>query len=515
MSTWPKNSFSEFIGNLSVYSDTDKEYYYEKLNNQVKNFRNEYEEKNKNLTDEEREKKERYDRELDYLVQEYLPNVYIQGTDLIYEKRVSIWEKILHKLGRKKQDVWGGVVYRALEDKDNSDEKVFQFIYTWTKQNLAFTFWNLVAPIWILIIISLFVNSDLLFFQNQITGENNRYLTRINEVIDIQNKLNLIIILCLVYILIGVIFGLKYLWKGYPSTNILLMGEGVIYILCTAIDNVFSLEFTKWKINYFSIIDLTINIYWMAHVLVFFGSIVLYVFIVSQKVMTHSMDYAPIFVYLKGGKIFYLIDKIHYCLDVKECAPSKKPNFIINNRWHSFEFRSNWRLKFSKYFYYFSAFIFGACVSIILLGILSQSDLWIYLVKLIPEEYSSLRIVIHRLGFPFLLFGSLYYLVSGRTEPLIDRNKENIFRTANYLDDEKLKQIWNFKEKEPKFLIKNKLQDPLSYFNREKWDSFYDKEDEGDKDVDTICHAKVFIYIWHKARKWIKSIKTNKKEFLN
>ena len=83
------------------------------------------------------------------------------------------------------------------------------------------------------------------------------------------------------------------------------------------------------------------------------------------------------------------------------------------------------------------------------------------------------------------------------------------------MDDEKLKQIWNFKEKEPKFLIKNKLQDPLSYFNREKWDSFYDKEDEGDKDVDTICHAKVFIYIWHKARKWIKSIKTNKKEFLN
>jgi hypothetical protein len=91
------------------------------------------------------------------LAEKYRPEIILQGINLKRERNSLSW---------------GGMLYRVLKQKETekSDQKaVIQYLYVWTRQKSFFSFWLDVVPLWVLIFLSLYINTDIVFY-NPIYG---------------------------------------------------------------------------------------------------------------------------------------------------------------------------------------------------------------------------------------------------------------------------------------------------------------------------------------------------------
>jgi tetratricopeptide (TPR) repeat protein len=75
-------------------------------------------------------------------------------------------------------------------------------------------------------------------------------------------------------------------------------------------------------------------------------------------------------------------------------------------------------------------------------------------------------------------------------------------------------KLWNFENEEARFTIKNKMQNPKEYLDIEGevwWDSFYNEEDEKEKNVGLICKIGFLNTLWKYIRPSRVAVSLNKK----
>lgn len=436
-----------------------------------------------------------HDQDAVTLAREYLPTVNVSGQDLKEEK---------------KSKTWGGMMYRVLVNKEkveDSDRAVIQYIFAWSKQRLPFTLWNCVFPLGILLLLSLYINIDLIYLET-IFPE----LIPRESIVDPNTRTWLIIILCCLYIIIGgYYFFYKLLWQGIPSVRLLFLGYGLgflglqYYYNFTPFDTystpfpILSLSEIKIHLDYPTLISLSFFVVLFIIILLFRFfelKIILTSGFMKRIAGTHKMDYAPIFVYLysrsnessllENPRVEFLFDKTHYCIH-REYESETHGTFVIKGRWHSFEYYKHEDWEKSVNLWKFFGIVFGISICGLLVALLLTLDLmWVILSSFSVSP--GFDVLLHRLGYPALLFLSGYFITTQHSTPLLSETiKEDLGRKRYHLSPIKLLKMWNFAETKAQFTIKHKLQNPHEYISS-KWLSFYNDEIEEEKGVHFLCN---------------------------
>ncbi|PWI46444.1 hypothetical protein CEE45_16830 [Candidatus Heimdallarchaeota archaeon B3_Heim] len=428
------------------------------------------------------------------LASDNLPGIYALGQDLRREKRSK---------------AKGGLVYRVLTNDrtlENSNKAVIQYLMIWSRQRIALTFANYFLPILILVGLTFYINTDILFYKDPFSLLEPIDSTRILGIIyGTFTEMWLIFLSCLWFILVGVWNVVKWIRNGAASMRVLFGVYGSLYLISAFIEYRLHLS-PLFSFNLGEILNnpnytvLVIKITWTPILAIAF-SIGFYMLVrklpsLKKIIGGHKMDYAPIFIYLKRStpsekwQKEVLFDKFHYC--VKELiVPEDDYKLVMEGRWHSFELyrRKKWIINRILWLGSLCGFIILLLVSIY--GILNGIDILEILEPL--QLTNQLELFIQRLIYPLLLIGTGYWSSTRYSTNLIGkktRTKKQLKKEKYYLSSEKLKQLWNLKSKEAHFTIKDKLQYPETYRNEKNgltWLSFYDDEVEKEKGANIIC----------------------------
>ncbi|MFX0171836.1 MAG: hypothetical protein ACFE9L_07950 [Candidatus Hodarchaeota archaeon] len=424
--------------------------------------------------------------------EKYEPRILLQGQGLI---------------SRKCKGTWGGMFYRVLEDEKGS-QRVIQYIYVWVRQQLPFTFWNWVLPLFALLLISIYTSIDTEIYSSDLESVEGIPVP-VARILTSQFHPWFSIILSLIIIFV---FGGFELWKTWRRGDfsirvIIFPFLGVLYFGCIVLelllDPIMASPFLVIDLNYvFHLFDVTTD---MADLVINIGVFPLSLFLISigsifilyyqSKILefrlvnwiinilhahfSHDMDYAPIYVYLIQSKKTWIVDtiswdRLHYVAGVANrqegeldfLEDAQHPIMILKGNWHSFQPFSSFRRKISSILWYFHA---------VFLILLAGIGLWLtvtnlnvfgsiesYLEPVTGLSFANLiATVLYRLFYPTVLFWCVYYLVTRRKRLFLSPIEQDLCQMNYYhLSQEKCQLLWSLPP-EPQFQIQIKLQNPL------------------------------------------------------
>ncbi|MHA2247152.1 MAG: hypothetical protein ACXADY_19560 [Candidatus Hodarchaeales archaeon] len=447
-----------------------------------------------------------------------------------HEPKIKLLGQSLHS--EKESNSWGGMLYRVLGDEstvEDSSKLCIQYIYTYVRQKLPITFYNLVLPLIFLFFISVYFKFDTISYVETESG-----VTPVTFRIVSQYYYLFALILGLLIFIVGVVdLGYTYIIQKVVSVRSLLLTILiVIFGALLLIEYLFFFDpfwtiILAYGINISSSdIDQWAILIGLVPVVMFFliiGSIILIFYqdallknrftsiwnFISK--LSHDMDYAPVYVYLeKDTKNKWKLsmirsDRLHYCITEKKGKATRKyqrrgrPTFIMRGLHHSVELSRSYQIRF---YYLKMIFAFVALLSLIsMFAFLTILDIDIFtqlqaaIKPVIPDEELSYVVAMffYRLVYSVAVFGCLYYFITRRPFELeIDQDQKLSELRYYHLNCTKLQILWNLK-KESQFLIQEKLQNPFSddlveeverkgeVKQKKFWDSFYDsKLEKGD-----------------------------------
>ncbi|MHA2223990.1 MAG: hypothetical protein ACXAC8_02225 [Candidatus Hodarchaeales archaeon] len=441
-----------------------------------------------------------------------------------HEPKIKMLGQGLHS--EKKSNSWGGMMYRVLGDDptiEGSSNLCIQYIYTYVRQKLPFTLYNLVIPLIFLLFISVYFKFDTISYVETSTGE----VAPVSFRIISQYYYIFALILGALIFITGMI-DLNYTYKTRNVVSVrslILVILSVIFAFLLLIEYVFFFEpfwtlIVSYAINEQSTdIDLwAIQIGLVPIVLLFLtlGSIILIIYqdaLLKNRLtgiwnflirkLSHDMDYAPVFVNLEKDKknrwkvSTIRSDRLHYCITEKGGKAARKymrkgrPSFIMRGLHHSVELARPYQIRFYYLKVIFSFILFLVLISMFAVLTFLDIDIFAQLQSLIhpiiPIETLSYAIAmfLYRLVYSVAVFGCIYYVITRRPfEVEIDKDQKLSEVRYYHLNCTKLQILWNLK-KEAQFLIQEKLQNPfsenvteVSSSGKQKkfWDSFYDSE---------------------------------------
>ena len=218
---------------------------------------------------------------------------------------------------------------------------------------------------------------------------------------------------------------------------------------------------------------------------------------IQSKIGVHSMDYAPIFVYLEKKSpqdewkfVNSRWDHVHYCCKhhtdqskIQEFDTSRQ-HFLVKNAWHSFQPKTPiWRYYkwgWSLCFFLAIAVSCGIVLWWVLLLFFQVDFLFGLEAALLIQIVSSLIMI------------GLWILVINLKHTELDLELQNLELTSpevqyNHLTPKKLQVLWNLPG-EAVFLIQTRLQNPFPFPSgktsstaMKEFRSFYDKDHEKEK----------------------------------
>ena len=394
-----------------------------------------------------------------HLAKEFLPHVDLVGLELHSERRSR---------------AWGGFYFRVLADA-NDQKRCIQYMYIWTLQKWFVSFWYSVLPPFILGILATFIFSFLAFRQALVS-----------------------------ITIIGAIFFLTGIWnsastlfrqkKFYYTNAMLFILYGVIFWFLAAEMYIF-----KPKVEFepippedlvpgdipidphevrFSVQrrELRFSIIGVLFILIAVISLLILLFQPKGTAASHTMDYAPLYVYLRKSDNGWTLDGIrydafHYFCDTAGSEFLEKnhyvtkdgrPRLAIDNNWHSF------KLDNGKNIYW---------ASIGLLGFIFSLVLWFYSLFIAPDGTFFGQRVVRFVYFPLIAFAFAYAFFSKAPYPIINRNKITFNDPIYHLTYDKILIFWNLASEEPALKIRQKLQNPFM-LDPDYWTTFRDDLEE-------------------------------------
>ncbi|MFW9778197.1 MAG: hypothetical protein ACFFE8_05020 [Candidatus Heimdallarchaeota archaeon] len=458
-----------------------------------------------------------------------------------HEPKIKLLGQSLHS--EKESNSWGGMLYRVLGDEstvEDSSKLCIQYIYTYVRQKLPITMYNLVLPLLFLFFISIYFKFDTITYVETSTGgvDPDQFLivsqyyygfaVILGSLIFIAGMADLsytyyrkkvVSVRSLLLVILMVIFGILLIIEFFFFFN-----PFWTIILAYAI-NLESTEIDQWIIQ-IGLVPIILLILIIASViLILYQDTILknkltgiWNFIIRK--LSHDMDYAPIFVYLeKTTKNKWQVsmirsDNLHYCITEKKGKSARKyerkgrPTFIMRGLHHSVEPIRGYQIRL-----YYLKMIFSFVLLLILVFMfvfLTVLDIDIFSLiqsrirPLIPNFFGldpvgldrfsyAIAMLVYRLVYSVAVFGCLYYFITRRPFELRLDEDQNLSEIRYYhLNSVKLQTLWNLKT-EAQFLIQEKLQNPFSENMTEEvlrkgkikqkryWDSFYDSElEKGD-----------------------------------
>ncbi len=393
---------------------------------------------------------------------------------------------------------WGGVLFRVLsdaQDLQDSSRAVIQFVHVWTKQSWFISLWSTIVPLLLLVFLSGWLNTDLLFYRSIDTPtEDITAQLEVPQFLRLSDKILMVLIISILFILIGIRFSYsKGKWRYHNFTLFILYGLLFAFQIVefffeisppVVIDLFYDViyDFTYINRQVMSTANIRLNIPLTAIILSFLAIFFLVIFIWQPKIpfveSQHEMDYAPVFVYLKKDATgqwdidYILYDMFHYFCGkaLKDELESRgllerrrKPVLLIDNSWHSFDLERP-----PRYRWIFAIIIFVLSMIVFILQFTAPLSFYVFL----RQFTGTLAIdIIRRVIVPLVVFGSLIYVnIYWPTE--LNEN-ENLFEHRYHLTPTKLKILWNLDTQEAQFKIRTKLQDP---FNPDPkfWETFRD-----------------------------------------
>ncbi len=430
-----------------------------------------------------------------------------KGIELATKYRPDIDLRGLELRSEKNSRRWGGLLYRVVADNpdiEQSKNVCIQYIHTWTEQGIFLSRWyHVFAPL-MLAILAIWIYSQSFLppdvFDIPELKDPDRWIPIMEDAQDffLERPLEpgpLILIIAAILFFVGI-------WGTFikpriekagrfsfaNSTAFILYAPIFAWTVVLAENERWLIDFAwRWshiKIRIFDEIyhispEEQISFVYMSSV-IFIGIAILAELLIRWQPgvahLSHEMDYAPVFVYLeldnkgrwKFDKMRY--DRLHYLIGEKtskEISIKKKwipirPYLVIDNNWHSFDTGRPGRII--------------QILEVIVLIVLAFVGVWQFL---LPVEYTRtaffvitprwIQILVKII--PFICFLLALRIVAAWSTEIFD--DETLVEHRYHLDDHKLRILWNFKPKEPRFVIRKKLQDP---FNPDEgfWKDFRD-----------------------------------------
>ncbi|MFX0086749.1 MAG: hypothetical protein ACFFAU_13845 [Candidatus Hodarchaeota archaeon] len=432
----------------------------------------------------------------------YEPQVVLQGQGLRAERYGN---------------TWGGMYYRVLTDRkfdENPTKICIQYLYTWVLQNMPFTFWNWIFPLFVLMILGIFANwmpyqiitgvgdPDLAAYHERFTTYWYPFapLVASGGMVFLQG----------VYILLS-LRNERYI----PQNSIIYFIMGLLFIpplllelINSSCRRIFTFKFSLSSMGFvigFGAVSIGIVVLILiSAILIKYQHADRMVKIRKSKLFSwlptgiHTMDYAPVFVYLKhksgSNKLDEAswefdrceFDQVHYCRGLTRI---NKQKFFIDNNWHSFNPKPNPLFEFLSH--HWNGFI----KFLIILGVPIVAW-WVVMIQF-ETDYFYLFFgnydIIDLLG-PIASIAwtaSLIFIILVRPTNLgsVFRDDDNVSldfkKRMFHLTPNILLVLWNLPG-DAELLIRERLQDPWIIQPDNK--TFYDKTH--DKAESIICEPK-------------------------
>ncbi len=409
------------------------------------------------------------------LAMQFRPKVILLGRELRSEKNSRNW---------------GGVLFRVLSDAQDlqySSRAVIQFIHVWTKQSWFVSLWSTIVPILLLVFLSGWINTDLLFHRSiDNVGGTSEDITQqldIPQFLRLPDKILMIVIISTLFILIGIRFSYsKGKIRYHNFTLFILYGllfalQILEFLLVLAPPIVVSFSyFIEYDFTYLDLLirsnaSLFLDIPFTAIILFLLSIFFLVIFIWQPKIpfieSQHEMDYAPVYVYLKKTSTgewdldYIIFDEFHYfCGKAKKqdlltsglLENHRQPILVIDNSWHSFSIEKPPRLR-----WILAIIIFTVSLIVFFLQLAAPLSFYIFLRQFVGNLAVD---IIRRVIVPLVVFGSLIYVNIYWPTELNER--ENLFENRYHLTPTKLRILWNLQPQEAQLKIKKKMQDPFN-----------------------------------------------------
>lgn len=391
------------------------------------------------------------------LAKQFMPEIQLSGIELRSERNSK---------------VWGGAYFRVLENPENVNSRVIQWIYVWTKQRFFVSLWLTVVPLFFLGLIGTLIYSYLSFGTAAVSIifiGGIFFLLGVRELFTVIRGLTkgkyhysngqlFVVFGAMFWTLLAEIYFSKGsqeedLIQGAESWHPSLIGQEVLHLEKTLR--------LSWVCALFFIIGIIALIFWKWEPPSFTHA-------------THAMDWAPFFIYItKDSANKWQLDKVryddfHYYTGTlthaqlkkrKALTKNQRPRFEIPNFWHSFRQNGGWNDKFSVLFG-FIILIIAALVGVISFFVPSERlmDNMGMLASLISPE--TLIDVIRFVVFPLLIFIGSYLVFACWPKDIVDKDID-LADPIYHMTDNRLRIFWNLRGEEPALKVRSKLQDPF------------------------------------------------------
>lgn len=392
------------------------------------------------------------------LVVQFQPKVRLLGPDLHTERR---------------GEGWGGYYFRNLEHT-SGDRRVLQYLYVWTAQKWFVSPWYAILPAFFLAILSTLVFTSLDFRSALIS------------VLAVSGMF----ILTALWSLWGSGIGTEFVQsrKLYFQNSMLLVGYAVAYLALLL--EIFYVGENPDELFHptLGLLGKDITFSFMTYIFVVVGIVALFIWLFQPAgtEASHVMDYAPVYVYLKKNGDDWELDKVrfdrfhYFCathnadeLRKKKALDGDRVRLAIDNNWHSFAL-SNGRERF----YHLLGIVLTLVGLVVFFGLYfgaSEAD-W-------PIEFGLLDLnLLNYVYLPLFIFGALYLATTNWPKDLVNEDylrKDLAEGKVHFyhLDDNKLRFLWNLRDKKAAFKIRLKLQKPF-VGDEDFWDDFRDNLEE-------------------------------------
>lgn len=400
------------------------------------------------------------------LAEKFRPKIILEGMELKTEKEVS----------------YAGLVWRCLED-NKGNNRAFQYIYIWTKQKLAVSPYYSTLPTFLLAMLGIAIISFIPitnpFLQAISVGMIGfgfmavgilKLLTSIkSSKIYVHNEY--------MFVLWGSIFNILIAELFYKASK--FEDDAPPFIL---FDQYFSI-YKHHIIGHEGAINISIPIVSIVLLGISLFTLIMSIWQPDLPMASHSMDYAPVFVYAKRedeNSEFKLqgirYDAYHYFVEdagadwlsamgyIHKKNEKERPKLSIDNAWHSLVPSSGIRRRRS----FISAITgIGSAIAIILSFTVPEDHFL--------SVFTASGPVIAFILLPIILFVSIFILFGKHPSNLDEKIELSDKKT--HLTHEKLIALWNIKDDHAAFKIRRKMQAPFRN-DDDFWSDFRDHVEE-------------------------------------
>lgn len=402
------------------------------------------------------------------LAEKFRPKIVLEGMELRTEKKAS----------------YAGLLWRSLED-NKGNNRVFQYIYIWTKQKLAVSPYYSAIPTFILAILGIAIISFipitkpfLQAFSVGVIGFGFIAVGMLKLVTSIKSS-KIYVHNEYAFILWGSIFNMLIAELYYKTSRVEEHAPPFILF-----DEYFTI-FEHHVIGHVGAINISVPIVSIVLLILSAVTLILSLWQPDLPMASHSMDYAPVFVYAQRedeNSEFKLqgirYDAYHYFVEdagadwlstmgyveKDKKGTKERPKLTIDNAWHSLVPSAGTRRRRS----FLSAITgLGSAIAIILSFTVPEDHFL--------SVFTTSGPIIAFIILPMILFVSIFILF-GKYPSHLDENLK-LTDKKTHLTQEKIIRLWNIKDDHAAFKIRRKLQAPFRQ-DDDFWADFRDHVDE-------------------------------------